>query len=245
MRTLHPVQMHETFVASGEYLLYAPGFSTEIVERWSIHQLPDATWFVRFDSDWRADRGDLVLAEALVMPPRAPGDRCRVERIDLERYVAAPGKPTTRISAHFSFFDAYLNVGYAQPGAPERGYAELSVDAPYAVAPRWRYLHLLTGFAAAGGVAGVERPTFLDFPLEVGAASPAFIAGSVRFERSEAETLAVGLQTVAADVYTMRYADQPDRPVTLWLDRHGVLLRAKGGHYEVSLVQYARRPEPK
>lgn len=250
MRYLHPVQMHEKFVASGEYAIYAHGFSTQVVEAWSIHALTqtpgDESWFVRVDSDWRNDTGALILGEALISPE---ANGYRVERVDLERYQSSPGKPLAHYKENYSFFDTYLQVGYAAPAA-ERRYAEQPMDVGYVTAPRWRYFHLLTGFAAAtlARNATLERAAFTGFDTATPTATFQTAQVTIRHERRE--TLTVGFQKVEADVYTMTHAgqyttDQPEQSLTLWLDRHGILLRQSGGLYDVSLIQYARRPDPK
>lgn len=257
MRYLHPVQMHEKFVASGEYAIYAHGFSTQVAEEWSIHALSgpftdpfeeQESLFVRIDSDWRGDTGTLILGEGLIT---SASGGYKIERIDLERYQSSPGQPLAHHKENYSFFDEYLQVGYASPFAA-RSYTEQPMPRSYLAAPRWRYFHLLSGFAAAT-LAAVNSGTK---SLTLSTLENAVFAGfdiykalfqttqlSIRHERRE--TVTVGLQKVEADVYTMRYADQPDQPLTLWLDRHGILLRQSGGLYEVSLIQYARRPDPK
>lgn len=244
MRYLHPVQMHEKFVASGEYAIYAHGFSTQVAEEWSIHALSQPgegeSWFARVDSDWRSDTGALILGEALISPD---SDRFTVERIDLERYQSSPGQPLAHFKESYSFFEEYLQLGYVTPPAAERHYAEQAIPRGYAVAPRWRHFHLLTGFAAASLAkrSPAEIAAFAGFDIY----SADFHTSQIAIYHERRETLTVGLQKVEADVYTMHYADQPDQPLTLWLDRHGILLRQSGGLYEVSLIQYARRPDPK
>lgn len=247
MRYLHPVQMHEKFVASGEYAIYAHGFSTQVAEAWSIHALSQPgepeTWFVRVDSDWRNDSGALILGEALITPDSGG---FKAERIDLERFQSGAGQPLARFKENYTFFDEYLQIGYVSPPATERGYAEQTMPRGTVAAPRWRYFHLLIGFAAAtvGGLTqdvSPERPAFVGFDIY----NTVFHTTQITIHHERRETLTVGLQKVEADVYTMRYADQPDQPHTLWLDRHGILLRQTGGLYEVSLIQYARRPDSK
>lgn len=244
MRYLHPVQLHEKFVASGEYAIYAHGFSTQVVEAWSIHALSQPgegeSWFVRVDSDWRSDTGALILGEALVLPESGGFS---VERIDVERYQSSPGQPLAHFKESYSFFEDYLQVGYVIPPSAERHYAEQTMPYGYLAAPRWRHFHLMTGFAAAtiAKNASSDSPAFAGFDIHSAGSQTTKL--SIHHERRE--TLTVGFQKVEADVYTMRYADQPDQPLTLWLDRHGILLRQSGGLYEVSLIQYARRPDPK
>lgn len=250
MRYLHPVQMHEKFVTSGEYAIYAHGFSTQVAEAWSIHALSQPgegeSWFVRVDSDWRNDSGALILGEALITPDSGG---FKVERIDLERFQSAAGQPLTRFKESYTFFDEHLQVGYLAPPATERRYAEQAMPRGTVAAPRWRYFHLLAGFAVATAATrgtltpniSPERPAFTGFDIH----QATFQTTQLTIQPERRETLTVGLQKVEADVYTMRYADQPDQPHTLWLDRHGILLRQNGGLYEVSLIQYARRPDSK
>lgn len=99
MRYLHPVTMREKFLASGVYVLTDPAYLAPIQEEWSIHQLPDRSWFIRIDSQaWQP--GHSRIMEVLRTSPETGG---QFERCDLAIYT---GPTVTR--ERFVCFDEYL-----------------------------------------------------------------------------------------------------------------------------------------
>jgi hypothetical protein len=79
MRYIHPVGIHEKFVASGQY--QHPNIIT-----WSIHEMPDGAWMIRLDHDGRATDGTSLLIEAWRSPIAEGG---KIGRFDIWGYGGA------------------------------------------------------------------------------------------------------------------------------------------------------------
>lgn len=131
MRYIHPVQMHEKFVASGEYHLVLTAPESEAspvrqVEAWAIHEHQDGGWMIRCDRH-TPDRlaAPVLLGETL---RRADGD---LDRIDLRYFTG--GRLTVEIS--YTFEPAYVSIGRRdrQPDGTlsERDYQEIPLPAGY------------------------------------------------------------------------------------------------------------------
>ena len=120
MRYLHPVQAHESFVASGDYLFAKDGRTLGKTESWTIHELGDGSKFVRVDSDAREEEGKSLLAELLIS---RDGE---VIRFDL-RYENDQFEGGIRtLSATYSLVDQVMQVGYRMNGAL-RSYLEREI----------------------------------------------------------------------------------------------------------------------
>lgn len=237
MRYLHPVQMHEQFVASGEYAVLARGTATQITELWSIHQLPDGAWFVRVDSDWLTEQGTLILAEALLTP--GDGGGMTLDRIDRRRYQYRSGQPMTEQRENYTFLDAYAQVGYSTPGG-EREYAEQPFDRAYLPALAWPHAHILTGFSVRALLAqGAPTPALVGFDALSGSFRTATLAAQVVAH----EPIMVGMRAVDAARCALTQDGVP--LATVWLDAHGLLLRREDSAQVVSLMQYLHRLEAK
>ncbi|MBC8098510.1 MAG: hypothetical protein H7Y11_03640 [Armatimonadetes bacterium] len=123
MRTLHSVQMHERFVASGKYQTHAPTLTNS--ERWSIHQQPDDAWLVRSDEE-QTDVG-YCLTEAYIS---APGAALQIERLDLLTVTYGATIHTSRSTVQF--FEAYATVGQTMHSG-EHTYTEHALTPGYSV----------------------------------------------------------------------------------------------------------------
>lgn len=77
MRYIHPIGIHEKFVASGTYF-HADGDKT--ITEWSIHEFPDGAWMLRLDRDGRGADGMSMIAEVWRSPIAEGG---KVARFDI------------------------------------------------------------------------------------------------------------------------------------------------------------------
>ncbi|MCY4464255.1 MAG: hypothetical protein OXE46_01820 [Chloroflexi bacterium] len=238
MRSLHPVQAHERFVAGGRYLFSKRGAPLQKSESWTIHAHPDGEHFIRVDADSLREEGRSVLAEALL-------DRAgALARLDI-RYENAhfPGG-VHDLRATYQLADGCLQVGYELNGA-ERQYRELElpqdilIDVP---------LLPFRGRAIAALAARGSKPTWLFVPafdyaqLLPGTlrqvVSPVALAGT--------DTFMLGNRTIA----TRRFIYH-DKAAAYWLDKHDVIIRRVNAFQQQEIVVQisnyvapARHPEP-
>ncbi|MCU0496589.1 MAG: hypothetical protein MUF87_04460 [Anaerolineae bacterium] len=123
MRYLHPVTMREKFLASGIYQLTDPTYPAPIQEEWSIHQLPDRSWFIRIDSQ-SFQSGHSRIIEVLRSSPESGG---QFERCDLAIYT---GQRVIR--ERFVRFEDYLQWTH------DSDYQEIPLDQGMAIQmPGW------------------------------------------------------------------------------------------------------------
>ena len=236
MRYLHPVQAHETFLASGEYQFFKDGQALEKREAWTIHSHPDGGRFVRVDLEARRSEGRSLLLEALYA---ADGG---LLRLDLRAENASEAGGITELSASYQFSAAGLQVGYSMNGSP-RQYSELDlprgalIDIPLLIfrgatiktlaeartrpaaifVPMWDYAQLFPGSLRAAG-------------------EPVDFAGE--------DALWLGQRQVAARRYTYRH-----QASAYWIDRQGVVIKRvnafKQQEFVVKIRNYAMPAEPK
>lgn len=243
MRYLHPVQMHEKFVASGVYSIQTDTLPAR-TEQWSIHELPDGSWFIRADCELASQPHDDLLLEALVQTPlTAP----KIERVDLRYLANQPGSKTSRTQT-LIFFEDYIQVGYTQDNQP-REQIELRLTPGYIPAPDFAYI--LTGFyTRAAVVQGFQQTTV--FRRYV---SPeiALNTAQLTVNTLEAEQLTVAGKPVSTHTYTLAFAEDSDTQNAekvsptgrkVWLAQNNVLVREEGARHGVNLAQYAQRIEP-
>ncbi len=233
MRYLHPVQAHESYVASGVYLFAKDGRSLGKTESWTIHELGDGSKFVRVDSDAREEEGKSLLAELLI------GGDDEVIRFDLryENEQFAGGIRT--LSATYSLLDKVMQVGYRMNGAVrsylEREMApEVLLDIPLLVM-RGRTLRALS--ECVGNPVSVFVPMFEHAQLFPGVTriveSPVACLGS--------ERLALGKREILTQRF--RYVD---KAASYWVDEQGIVIKRinafKQHEFSVTVSNYARRP---
>lgn len=233
MRYLHPVQAHESFVASGDYLFAKDGRTLGKTESWTIHELGDGSKFVRVDSDTREEEGKSLLAELLIS-----GDD-EVIRFDL-RYENDQFEGGIRtLSATYSLVDQVMQVGYRMNGAArsylEREIApEVLLDIPLLVM-RGRTLFALS--ECAGKPVSVFVPMFEHAQLFPGVTrivqSPVACLGPDR--------LALGKR----EILTRRFR-YVDKAASYWVDEQGIVIKRinafKQHEFSVTVSNYARRP---
>ncbi len=233
MRYLHPVQAHESFVASGNYLFAKDGRSLSKTESWTIHELGDGSKFVRVDSDAREEEGKSLLAELLISRDD------EIIRFDL-RYENDQFEGGIRtLSATYSLVDQVMQVGYRLNGALrsylEREIApEVLLDIPLLIM-RGRTLCALSEYK--GKPVSVFVPMFEHAQL---------FPGVTRIVEAPVECL--GSDRVALgkrEIVTQRFR-YVDKAASYWVDEQGIVIKRinafKQHEFSVTVSNYARRP---
>lgn len=242
MRHIHPIGFHEQFVASG---IYQYGYkddhskSLDIIEHWSIHQLPDGAHLVRADWDARGEFGESRLVEIL----RSPETNGRhMERLDVFRYLPFANKVNRYpklLEENYVFFDDYVQIGRRLDNHPRqqtemRFASDMSVD-PGVNADQSFVTEIVSH---ENRRAAVFRP---GFPLTV-SDTPDQIVVDCAVSILNTETITIMGHPLYARHYQVTCG--ADLPADYWFDDYRTLLQYEKGVMFVSLVQYARRPEP-
>ncbi|MDE2858997.1 MAG: hypothetical protein OXN94_14225 [Chloroflexota bacterium] len=233
MRYLHPVQAHESFVASGDYSFAKDGRRLSKTESWTIHELGDGSKFLRVDSDAREEEGKSLLAELLI------GRDDEIIRFDL-RYDNDQFEGGIRtLSATYSLVDRVMRVGYRMNGAA-RSYLEREIapevwlDIPLLIM-RGRTLFTLS--ECRGKAVSVFVPMFEHAQLFPGVTrvveSPVELLGC--------ERLVLGKREIATQRF--RYVD---KAASYWVDEQGIVIKRinafKQHEFTVTVSNYAHRP---
>lgn len=225
MRVLHPISQREKFVASGIYRYTRGGVPAQGDEHFSIYALPDNSWFVRVDYDWRLLDGTSQLIEALVDPLNAGG---RFQRIVAQLHTAVG---ITRES--FDFHESHVLIGVGDESGIRHD-IEVPLPEDYAVL---LLKTTLAGLAAARwpAPAGQTVTAFGGYRTET--STPLTFDAAMR-ERP-AEALKIGSETIQTRVVELT----GEFPQTLWLDSLGIPVRRVLGETVADLHSYSRRPE--
>lgn len=225
MRVLHPVTQRETLVASGLYRYARSGVMLKGEERFSIHALPDGSWFVRVDYDWRALDGTSQLIEALI-DPLAAGGR-------FQRVVAQLHRPAGISKETMDFHAASVLVG-AGGGPRERRDFEITLPEGYAVL---LLKTTLVGIAAARWPQTGETLTaFCGYRSNH--AQPLIYES--RLTTVGEETLTVGGKPITTQIVDM----EGEFNQRLWLDTAaGIAIKRETGELTVTLHDYLYRPQ--
>lgn len=242
MRQIHPVGFHEKFVAHG---VYRYGYTDDekrplkIVEYWSIHELPDASYLIRADWDARGEFGASRLVEALRGSKKAGG---RIERFDFHEHVDFANtlnKLPRHAKASYTFLENYVQVGRSFDNEM-RKQEEMALPLLYAVdaAVNVTRNYVVELASHSGSGMPVFRPNVLHQGDD-------FLRGTL--VQCSAEFLGLDVQTVGRQTFVAkRYQFQCEdgEKAECWFDNHYILLRYQRGVMYASLTQYARRPEP-
>lgn len=223
MRVLHAVTQRETLVASGVYRYTRVGETLHGEEHFSIHALPDGSWFVRIDYDWRLLDGTSQLIEAL-LDPRDAGGR-------FQRVVAQLQSPSGTAKETMDFHPTSVLVGISGVDGTRRDF-ELAQPEGYAVV---LLKTTLVGLAAARWPVGegVSVPAFCGYRSGDDTAL-AFPASLVTVGH---EDVTIGSSTIHARVVELT----GEFTQKLWLDDvTGVVLKRTSGELIVDLANYAR-----
>lgn len=98
MRYIHPVGIHEKFVASGEYDQHR--------SQWSVHQFPDGAWMMRVDWDKRQIDGTSIIIEAWRSPIAEGGN---IDRFDIWGF-ADKRYPIQQVKARYFVVESTLEI---------------------------------------------------------------------------------------------------------------------------------------
>ena len=236
MRYLHPVTVHEQYVASGTYSLRTDAAAGPVlVEEWSIHQQPDGAHFVRVDREDPAKHA-VWLAEGWRSPA---GDGGQLERYDILAY-RTDQQPVMRLRASYSLFPDLVEVGRTIGDSP-REYVELT-PTNYVFDPG---SFVFWGAVASDMLCGdrehvigiCDDSSSPDVLLPHTRAMSAVLVGEDRVE--------LGGREHEARIVELRRQGVPDIQ-RLWIDANDVVLRAET-HREgrvvahIALSNYGRR----
>lgn len=240
MRNIHPVSLHEVFVASGVYHTFDEQGAPIGVERWSLHALPDGGQIARADYDGRDFSRASLLAEA--WSPRPLAEDGRIERLDLRVY-PPKAHPFSEAKASYVLFNTYAEIGRAVDRGP-RQQTELALspgtilDAPL--------LFLKSGLLARlPDPLPIVSPSLALTPDRV--LTPIIRQCPLARPLDDQREVRVGGRAVAVTGWQFSEADG----VVMfgWFDRYGILVLwgrdAAAEHPLTQLIQYARRPEMK
>lgn len=224
MRVLHPISQREKFVASGVYRYTRAGVLAEGDEHFSIHALPDDSWFVRIDYDWRLLDGSSQLIEALIDPITSGGG--------FQRIVAQLISPVGINRESIDFHSDHALIGAVTADGARRD-MEVPLPAGYAVL---MLKTTLAGIAASHWPvpAGQTIKAFGGYRTESGTA----LTFDAAMRELPSETLKLGAETVQTRVVELT----GEFPQTLWLDTLGIPVRRVMGETVVDLHNYARKP---
>lgn len=230
MRYLHPVQAHETFVASGRYHFYKDAQELDKTETWVIHQHLDGGRMTRVDVDARCDDGKSILAEAL------ENDQGELERLDI-RYENARFEGGIRdLRVSYQLNGTLLQVGYNLNGA-QRQYAETElppdtlIDIPLLI---FRGRTIQSMARLDGEARQIYVPMYEHAQLFPGTLKSV----NLSLDSAGEDTLALGKRQTPARRYRYR-----DKAVAYWIDRHGVVIKRvnafKQHEFVVTIRNYA------
>lgn len=230
MRYLHPVQAHESFVASGQYRFLKDGQTLDKTESWAIHQHPDGGRFIRVDVDARHSEGKSILLEAL------HDDAGGLVRLDLRYENSQFDGGIKDLRASYQVDDSLLQVGYNMNSA-ERQYMEVELpssvlfDIPLLI---FRGSTIRTLAAQCGMAQRIFVPMFEHAQLFPGTLTTVDTA----VECAGEDIVALGRRQLAARRYTYR-----SQAAAYWIDQHDVVLKRvnafKQQEFVVKISNYA------
>jgi hypothetical protein len=231
MRQLHPVSIHEKFVASGLYIYNQP---SGITEEWSIHQLPDASRIIRID---QAAAALTLLVEAL-----CTGEY--IDRFDVLVY-AKGGYQRKQARASYIVFDDRVHVGRTLDDAGSLHEQLMLPVHGFLCPPGLVFLGTILQRIAILPAPDVPIVTlFLANPD-----SPHYLAPQPDYfhvSLQEVKEFMIGGKMISAQGYDLLVNDASGQRV-FWLDSFGVPVSVSSpGQVEsrsALLTRYARSPE--
>jgi hypothetical protein len=241
MRYMHPVGLHEKFVASGVYVHYKDGISTGGMEEWMIHEQPDGAHKIRVDEDGRAHDGGSVLIEAWRSPDIEGG---HIERFDIHAF-GANGDPIQQLLATYTIVDdKFLEAGRTIDDHAREQF-ELTLPEDYIVTPKSL---IFTGYEAyhLALETGDAVPIVSYFPTLMNDYAYKPVVYNLSGEFIKQDVIAVDGVEIEARLYEQ--VNPVDNSKTLvWIDGHQTLLKFQtpDGRHSAELTRYARRPDPK
>ena len=225
MRVLHPVTLREKLVASGIYRYLRGGELLKGEEHFSIHELPDGSWFVRIDYDWRVLDGTSQLIEALI-DPLASGGR-------FQRIVAQLHSPAGVAKETMDFHADHVLIGISGLEAERR-------DLEIPLTPNFQVVMLKTALL---GITASRWPGESGMPISAFGGYRSNDDKALVFDAAltalRQETVVVGDQSIDARVVELT----GEFTQTLWLDSAGIALKRVMGELVAELYSYSRRAE--
>jgi hypothetical protein len=242
MRQLHPVSLHEKFVASGIYSHFRDNKPMRLLEHWSIHKQPDGAQIVRVDLDGRDYDGRSILIEAWCNPDQ------KIERFDLNAYGTADDT-IKEVKANYLFFDHDVQIGRII-NSDTRYQEEMTLPPDTIIYPQ---ATLFMGHVVAQSATRNEKEfstftynpfyAYSPYKIEDAFKGEVQVYDKPRFLREQ--ELETAGQIFQSRCYEWPYPIVDEQPV-ICLDRYQTLLQYDGpGNSRILLTQYAQRPEPK
>jgi hypothetical protein len=242
MRQIHPVGLHEKFVASGVYTYYHENNPTGSEERWSIHELPDSAQLIRVEQNWASGNPRIILIEAWRGSVENVGGQ--IERLDILgfRRDGKKGKATYLLESN------PVRVSYIVDDMLHQDEVDLPTNCVLSTNST-----LFLGFTLAKAVRELGQcvPVCKCWPFLSFDAKVETLGAVIR----ETEVVTIAGKSVRAQGYLLNYpcssatqeenVDLEKQPL-VWLDEHHIVLKSESspGIVTVLLTQYARRPEP-
>ena len=212
MRYLHPVQAHETFLASGRYHFFKDGRELDKTESWAIHAHGDGGRMTRVDVDARRSEGKSILVEA-----RQNGDG-DMERLDIRYENAQFERGIRDLRANYQLTSTMLQVGFNLNGA-DRQYIETElppdvlIDIPMLVF-RGRTIMALSR------PGGFERQIYVPMYEHLQLFPGTLKRSDPSVDDAGEDIIALGRRNVSVRRYRYRH-----KAVAYWIDGHGVIIK--------------------
>lgn len=112
MRYIHPIGIHEKFVASGTYLQTD---TDKGLTEWAIHEMPDGAWMIRLDRDGRNIDGMSMIAEVWRSPASEGG---KIARFDIWSF--SEKQHAHQVKARYFVVDNILEMSVQIDDAPQQ-----------------------------------------------------------------------------------------------------------------------------
>ncbi len=238
MRQLHPVSLHEKFLASGLYRYFRDERPTG-TEEWTIHELPDGSQLVRVDIE---DNFEQAVAITVLIEAWRTSE-AKVERFDvwLDRR-DVDGSRQAR--ATYMISDNHLQV-IRRLGHAESQHEALELPENVVICPPAAFIFLAALFTQA-----VEPASMLSVPHTAG--DQYLLRPAIKPYRKALigrATRSVDGREIAVDGYRLvdgsaRFTEQ----AVFWVDKYGVVVGYEEPHRDgvtcaLQLTRYARRPD--
>jgi len=232
MRYMHPVQGHETFVASGLYKFFKDGQELRKTEEWTIHEHPDGETFIRVDADSRFEDGKSILLEAL---RNTSGE---IVRFDVNYTNPKFEGSIKTLRATYAIDDDVMQIGYEMNGT-ERDYREIEL-------PKFTVIDI--PFLIFRGFTTVELARYGDKPTPVFVPMFDFaqlFPGVVQTSASQVEYVTQETVGIGKRVYDTRRYRYSDKAISYWIDEHQVIIKKvnafKQQEFVTHISNYAHR----
>lgn len=225
MRSLHPISIHEQFLASGEYRYWRDDKSLKIVEKWTIHELKGGAFLYRVDEDGRDEDGLSIFSEALISPEN------HFERFNVQSFNPKDTE-LKDFKADYTFNPDYVQIG-RRLEKEDHEYAEFPlIEGALIYIKQTLYMGLtISHIEVNGGQAEVFAPQLL--------ASDDSQLQKILVKERDTEIVEIGKRKIEARKFQI--ADD----VFYWLDEHNIPIMRQytydGSIYTAKVANYAHR----